>query len=714
MDGDGSHPAAVFSNLWERRGGADLVIASRFMLGGSANLPWLRHAASRLLNILTRRWLGFPVRDASSGLRLYRAATVKGLVLSARDFSIQQEILIKILGAGGRVSEIPFHYEPRFGGRSKAPVLSLAFSYLRLLLAPLCRPEVLALVVALALGLVLGLWGIGWGLPGPQRLRAFPERLRPNPEIAARFSEGWSKLYEEIRRSHKEMRPEEPVTYVQGREEIAPGWEFPPEKLANSYRSLLLQSESPDEKKSFIILSQMRPWDFEFKPSYIFYGGAFIYPLGVFLKILSWAGALAGVSELPHYLQNPQDMGRLYLCGRLFILLFHLGSLCLLYDLGRRLSGWRTGLSAALFFALCPVVVVQSHILKPHAYAVFWILCAVRWLLKAGEGGARSDYRLCGLCAGVAAGANFSLVLFLALPGLAWLWRCGSKTVPGEGRHALCGLLSSVAVILATNPYLVLSYGEFAWDRQYVSRGLRLTFQGLPAMAAAAWQGMGVGLAALAMGGAAMALARPGERRLVAIVFWVALSFLWAQFWSLAGDVGCLRLYLSVMALACLMGADLLWSGRWPRSIKLLVLIVLLSNSAAGSLVFLHNMQLDSGSGSTRERATDWIERNIPPGTSIGLLRYPEPAHTPPFRYDLYHLTLFDRPEALDPTRLPEYLVLDEEACRSVDKWSKKHYDLLIAFVPAKVAWARLTDYSTFINGPMFVYRRKTSGLKPT
>ena len=156
----------------------------------------------------------------------------------------------------------------------------------------MAQAEKAALSCVLALGFLTGLWGIRWGLPGAARLRAFPEKLYPSAEIAQKLTEHWAKLYKDIRQSHQEMRKEEPVTYVKGREAVAPGWDFPPEPLINSYRSLLTQSANPDEKKSFIILSQMRPWKLEFKPLYAHYGGAFIYPLGLCLKMSSWIGTV--------------------------------------------------------------------------------------------------------------------------------------------------------------------------------------------------------------------------------------------------------------------------------------------------------------------------------------------------------------------------------------------------------------------------------------
>src|SRR5438270_6320670 len=77
-----------------------------------------------------------------------------------------------------------------------------------------------SLAAVLAFGLAAGLCGIQWGLPGPERLRACPPQLLPTAEIARELAERWRRLYEELKRSHAEMRTEEPVTYVKGVDEI--------------------------------------------------------------------------------------------------------------------------------------------------------------------------------------------------------------------------------------------------------------------------------------------------------------------------------------------------------------------------------------------------------------------------------------------------------------------------------------------------------------
>lgn len=135
VDADGSHPPEDLVRLWAKRGEADLVIASRYIPGGSAVMDPLRQVLSRSLNIVARLVLDLPAKDSSGGFRLYRGDLVRAVCAEAiaTDFTIQQELLVGILARGGKVLEVPFRYEPRLDGASKASALRLAPAYLRML-----------------------------------------------------------------------------------------------------------------------------------------------------------------------------------------------------------------------------------------------------------------------------------------------------------------------------------------------------------------------------------------------------------------------------------------------------------------------------------------------------------------------------------------------------------------------------------------------------
>jgi len=131
LDADLSHDPDFIIKLWRARDRADVVIASRYVKGGVAYMPLSRKLLSRILNRFFALGLGLPVRDMSSGFRLYRASALAGLGLEGRNFDILEEVLVKAYAAGWQVAEIPFTYYPRDAGSSHARVIAFGLDLLR-------------------------------------------------------------------------------------------------------------------------------------------------------------------------------------------------------------------------------------------------------------------------------------------------------------------------------------------------------------------------------------------------------------------------------------------------------------------------------------------------------------------------------------------------------------------------------------------------------
>ncbi|HMK11781.1 MAG TPA: polyprenol monophosphomannose synthase [Acidimicrobiales bacterium] len=124
MDSDLSHdPAALPSLLAEIEDGADLVIGSRYVPGGT--IPnWRLHR--RLLSRWGNRYAGLvlalPVRDATAGYRAYRAEALAKIDLDAvkaDGYGFQIEMAYAVRRTGGRIVEVPISFKDRVRGTSK-------------------------------------------------------------------------------------------------------------------------------------------------------------------------------------------------------------------------------------------------------------------------------------------------------------------------------------------------------------------------------------------------------------------------------------------------------------------------------------------------------------------------------------------------------------------------------------------------------------------
>lgn len=124
MDADGSHqPEQLGRLLAAVAGGADLVIGSRWVPGGSVvNWPWQREVLSRGGNWYVRMLLGIDVRDATAGFRLFRRTTLEAIDLgsvASTGYVFQTDLVGRTLHAGLRVEEVPIEFVERVRGDSK-------------------------------------------------------------------------------------------------------------------------------------------------------------------------------------------------------------------------------------------------------------------------------------------------------------------------------------------------------------------------------------------------------------------------------------------------------------------------------------------------------------------------------------------------------------------------------------------------------------------
>lgn len=129
MDADLSHRPIFIEEFWKRREEAEVLIASRYVGGGKAEMSRFRWFLSMLLNRTYSRLLALPLRDLSSGFRMYRRDVLTRLEPVARDFDFLEEVLILVYNQGWRVIEIPFHYMPRGAGRSHAKLFRFGWAY---------------------------------------------------------------------------------------------------------------------------------------------------------------------------------------------------------------------------------------------------------------------------------------------------------------------------------------------------------------------------------------------------------------------------------------------------------------------------------------------------------------------------------------------------------------------------------------------------------
>jgi dolichol-phosphate mannosyltransferase len=133
MDSDGNHDPALLPLMVRCAEEFDVVIGSRYVLGGGMLTSRFRYWGSYAFNLLIRAVLGLRIHDSLSGYLAFRPALLRGLDPEAvfygyGDYAIR--LLHHVVRRGGRVLEIPTVYRFRKGGESKTRFLAYFWTYL--------------------------------------------------------------------------------------------------------------------------------------------------------------------------------------------------------------------------------------------------------------------------------------------------------------------------------------------------------------------------------------------------------------------------------------------------------------------------------------------------------------------------------------------------------------------------------------------------------
>jgi dolichyl-phosphate-mannose-protein mannosyltransferase len=311
------------------------------------------------------------------------------------------------------------------------------------------------LATILAVFAILVLLQIGWGLPGSRRAELmFPGGLTDDV------------IDEMVIRSRKDLadQADTPIPLV-GRAAHGVPAAFDRGEALDACRRFLLYTDNPDEMLAVMALARIKPGEGQFDPGMGQYGGAFLYPLGAWLKAASIAG-LVEQRDLGHYLRHSEAMGRIYVAGRAFVALCVGLSLIVVYRIGSRFGGRPAGALAAGLAALCPAVMAWSVVLKPHAAAMLPAMLALDWSLTYFDSRRRRSLVMAALAGGLAVGMTAVAAPILLTVALAAIlaerpWRQRFAAVATAAGLAAAGFL-------VTNPYAVLSFGDRLAEMSHV------------------------------------------------------------------------------------------------------------------------------------------------------------------------------------------------------------------------------------------------------
>lgn len=365
-----------------------------------------------------------------------------------------------------------------------------------------------------------------------------------------------------------------------------------------------------------------------------------------------------------------QGYDQIHLVGRVVSALFDLGSVLLVFLIGKRLFGRRAGLLASLLTAGAVIQIQQSHFFTFDTFVAFFLLAAFLFAVRIWQGAQWYNYPLLGASLGLAMASKINSALFALIVLVVAFKQLREVTLgyPNErmgewmsvvGRFsgaALAGLL----VFRIAEPYAFTGPGflniglspKFLDDMFYVQKLISGEIDQPPSVQWAGttpylfplrnlvlW-GMGLpfgiaGWAGLLFGG--YQLFRRRDAKYLLIVVWVGFFFAYqgGQF------AKTMRYFLPIVPLLAILAAQMLVHGYdWTRArtrisgelragalprVALYGVPALGIAVAVGTLLYAFAFVGIYTRPLTRVAATEWIFANIPQGAHIANEHWDDP-----------------------------------------------------------------------------------------
>lgn len=131
--GDRSDDIHTIPDIAEKLGEYDMVVASRYMEGGSSgDLDAFKALMSWGYTRVSRTIFGIPIHDITNAFRGFKKEVFDSIALESGDFAISPEFAIKAHRKGYKLGEVPTKYRNRQAGKAKFDMLKMGRRYISL------------------------------------------------------------------------------------------------------------------------------------------------------------------------------------------------------------------------------------------------------------------------------------------------------------------------------------------------------------------------------------------------------------------------------------------------------------------------------------------------------------------------------------------------------------------------------------------------------
>jgi hypothetical protein len=475
----------------------------------------------------------------------------------------------------------------------------------------------------------------------------------------------------------------------------------------------------PDEDQIVSIISSpsrnFHPVIFNY-PSLYKYINFFFYGLYFILGLFT-----GKYRSLPDFIQevtvtNYKD---LYLINRLLSASFGIATVLICYAIAKRLFDKKTAIISAFFLSFAYLHVRDSHFGTVDVPMVFFMMCSMFFIIKSYENNLIKNYILAGVFAGLATSTKYSGILLIIPMVIVNCLRISaaknkndgfSSSLPFVKRMSFFMIFLTAAFLLGT-PYAVLDFRHFRWDcagtvgRFIAGEGIILGRGWWYHVRFSLLLGMGFSLFFASLAGSVILIKNNFRKALILcsfpLVYYATIGQGYGVFLRYAIPfIPYLCITAAVFTVYCINGIRKYLSPNFNKAVMLIIPFLIILPSVYNVLCFDSLLSKKDN----RLIATEWINKNLPEGSSVGIFnscygiqlspavsglpdKDSKSSHSKGFKeygYDCESRKFMYGDELVD---MPRYIVLEESPVKisiSIDAQQKeilqKFYYLLSEF----------------------------------
>jgi hypothetical protein len=506
------------------------------------------------------------------------------------------------------------------------------------------------------------LHGIQWGIPSKDRI-----------DLVFRDKNTLKALTPAMLKTHEEIRDMQVYHWLEYAPDYDPKQKLPiklddreimvSKEILNASRTYLLRSYGSDEEAALVTLSQIRPSKLDFDLNFFIYGGAYLYPLGIFLKLATYLKGIPLRSDISYYFFEPENLGYLYIYARAFGASVSILSTLIFYFICLKLFKKKFfSLFLSFCFGAMPAFVIWSHYLKPYSYGILWIVIAIWFVVNFYQTEQIKCLYLASFFSGLALGTllHYGYVYWFVLLNLLFVnkpWQFKIKT-------CILSFFIFLGAYILSNPYVLTDWdglvAQVANTLEYWPLGVHNTLDLFKFYIFTSFRfGMGSAVWLFIFLGIFGCLIFKPEKRDWLFFLTILPGFLYMGLSTGKWVHYSLFLYPFLLLFSGFFFDKLSIFGFFFNKTRIKIIYCLLGLVVIYTFLYVFSyVRLFKGEN-IRTEAGHWINQNIDKGSKIGLMDPPAPWRTPPFYFIGYNFAITSDREIIEKEK-PEYFIVSE------------------------------------------------------